>query len=256
VPSVSIVLPTRNRPTELRLALERVARQTHPELELVLARDGGTPLDADAMELLGRLEFPSQILERDDPPEGLAAARNRGIKAARADAVALLDDDDLWEPGHVARLSAALEREPDLDVVYTDAWVLNEASGERRTLARDFDLGTFGRDSFIPPSALAARRSAFDRFGLFDTEIPYSEDWDWLLRVAGKGGRIERVPGSSVTIRIHPGGMSQLNDPDRLAARQKSLDLISKRYRLAPIKPKTFWEVAGSLCPQPNDSTR
>jgi GT2 family glycosyltransferase len=256
VPSVSIVLPTRNRPTELRQALERVGRQTHPELELVLARDGGTPFDADATEILGRLEFPSQLHERDDPPEGLAASRNRGIKAARADAVALLDDDDLWEPGHVARLSAALDRDPDLDVVYTDAWVLDVPTGERRTLSRDFDLGVFGRDSFIPPSALAVRKSAFERFGLFDTELPYSEDWDWLLRVAAKGGRIERVPGASVTIRIHPGGMSQLNDPERVANRQKSLDLIAKRYRLAPIKPKTFWEVAGSLCHQPNNSTR
>ena len=256
MPSVSIVLPTRNRPAELRPALERVARQTHPELELVLARDGGTPLDADAMELLDRLEFPSQIHERDDPPDGLAASRNLGIKAARADAVALLDDDDLWEPGHVARLSAALDRDPDLDVVYTDAWVLDEATGERRTLARDFDLALFGRDSFIPPSALAARKSAFDRFGLFDTELAYSEDWDWLLRVAVGRGRIERIPGPSVTIRIHPGGMSQLHDPERVVARQGSLDVIAKRYRLAPIEPKTFWEVAGIPCPKPNDSTR
>src|SRR6185436_3518353 len=120
----------------------------------------------------------------------------------------------------------------------------------------DFDLDVFGRDGFIPPSAFAARRRAFDRFGLFDTEIPYSEDWDWLLRVAVGGGKIGRVAGPSVTIRIHPGGMSQLSDPDRLAARQRSLDMISSRYGLAPIIPKTFWEVAETLCRPVNDRTR
>jgi glycosyltransferase involved in cell wall biosynthesis len=256
VSSVSIVLPTRNRPQELAEALERVAAQTHPELELLLVRDGGSPLGARATELLERLEFPARGLEHEDPPHGLAASRNRGIDSARGDAVAFLDDDDLWEPGHVGRLSAALDRSPELDVVYTDAWILDEASGKQRTLAHDFDLDVFGRDGFIPPSAFAARRRAFDRFGLFDTEIPYSEDWDWLLRVAMAGGRIARVPGASVTIRIHAGGMSQLHDPARLAERQRSLDMISSRYGLAPIQPKTFWEVAETLCRQPNDSTR
>jgi len=260
VSSVSIVLPTRNRPEELVQALERVARQTHSELELVLVRDGGSPLDPRALERLGLLEFPVQIFEHDDPPHGLAASRNRGIDASRADAIALLDDDDLWEPGHVARLAEALDRETALDVVYTDAWILDEGSRQRRTLARDFDLEVFGRDSFIAPSAIAARRRAFDRFGLFDTGLPYSEDWDWLMRVALGGGRIARVPGASVTIRIHPGGMSQLSGLERLAERQQSLDLIANRYGLAPIQPKTFWEVAETvspgLCSRPGDSTR
>jgi glycosyltransferase involved in cell wall biosynthesis len=256
VSSVSIVLPTRNRPQELIQALERVAAQIHPELELVLVRDGGSPFDASVTSLLESLEFPARVLEHEDPPHGLATSRNRGIDAARGDAVAFLDDDDLWESDHVARLARALDLDPVRDVVYADAWIQDEVSGERRALARDFDLNVFGRDSFIAPSAMAVRTSAFDRFGLFDTEIPYSEDWDWLMRVAVGGGRIARVPGASVTIRIHPGGMSALRgDPERLAARQQSLDTIASRYGLAPMKLKTFWEVAGTLCP-PNASTR
>ncbi len=235
---------------------ERVAGQTHLELELVLVRDGGSPLPEDAHGRIAALGFPTRVLEHEDPPEGLAASRDHGIRAARADSIALLDDDDLWEPWHVARLAAALDRDPGLDVVYSDAWIRDETSGEERTLACDFDLIRFSRDSFIAPSALLARRSAFDRFGLFDTELPYSEDWDWLLRVALGNGRIARVPGASVTIRIHAGGMSQLHDRERLAERRRCLDLLSSRYGLPPIEPKTFWEVAGTLCPQPSDSTR
>lgn len=259
--SVSIVLPTRNRPTELVQALERVGGQTHPELELILVRDGGTPLPPEALDQLGRFEFPVIGVEHEDPPHGLAASRNRGIDASRGDAVAFLDDDDLWEPGHVARLSAALDLDPEIDVIYTDAWILDEAIGERRTLARDFDLEVFSHDSFIPPSAILARKRAFDRFGVFDSSMAYSEDWDWLLRVALGKGRIARVRGASVTIRIHPGGMSQLQDPARAAERCRCLDLIAKRYGLAPITPKTFWEVAdtlnpGSTCHEPKNSTR
>jgi len=257
VASVTIVLPTRNRPEEVAQALERVAAQTHPELELVLVRDGGSPLGERAMAILGRMEFPVTITEHEDPPHGLAASRNRGISEARGDAVAFLDDDDLWEPDHTARLAAALERDPEADVVYSDAAILEVESGRSRILAHDFDLDVFGKDSFIAPSAMAVRRGALDRFGLFDTEIPYSEDWDWLMRVAVGGGTIARVPGASVTIRIHSGGMSQLSaDPERLRLRQESLDLIAKRYGLERMELKTFWEVAETLCPQANDSTR
>jgi glycosyltransferase involved in cell wall biosynthesis len=253
--SVSIVLTTRNRSDLLAEALERVSWQTHPELQLIFVRDGGAPLDATAEEWIARLDFPTTRLEHEDPPSGAARSRNRGVDAARGDAVAFLDDDDLWEPDHVARLAAALDRDPAAQVAYSDATIQQVESGATRTLARDFDLAVFGRDGFIPPSAMMIRRGSFGRYGGFDTGLAYSEDWDWLLRVARGGGRIVRVPGASATIRIHPQGLSALL-PERLAERQRSLDELSRRHGLAPLEPKTFWEVAEALCPDPNASTR
>jgi GT2 family glycosyltransferase len=127
--------------------------------------------------------------------------------------------------------------------------------GGQRLLAVDFDLPLFGRDGFIPPSSFAARREAFDQFGIFDPKMTYSEDWDWLLRVARGGGKIARVRGVSATVRIHSGGLSALT-PDRMAERRRCLDELSRRYGLGPIEPKTFWEVAGTLCPDGNASRR
>lgn len=246
VTSVSILLPTVDRPEFLLEALAAVARQTHPELELILVRDGGAALTDEARGALERLEFPTTIVEHDGPSHGLANARNAGLERARADAIALLDDDDLWEPGHVAALAAALDGDTRADVVYSDARVLDVATDGVRTIARDFDSGAFGRNGFIPPSCLAARRSTFERFGPFDGSMAFSEDWDWLLRVHAGGGVLRRVRGATATIRIHSGGLSALSSA-RLADRQRCLDILSERYSLAPIAPKTFWEVAGSL---------
>jgi GT2 family glycosyltransferase len=243
-------------------ALRSVARQTHLELELILVRDGGEPLGDAARAELDRLEFPHRAFEHDDPPHGLASSRNLGVREARADAIAFLDDDDLWEPDHLKRLSDLLDRDADAEVVYSDAriWKVPDdaadtAPGETVVLAQPFDRGVFQRDSFIPPSAFAARREAFERHGFFDTEIPYSEDWDWLLRVVRAGGKIVRAPGVTATIRIHAGGLSQLS-PERMEDRVRSLAMISKRHRLPSILPKTFWEVAVELCPGRNSSTR
>jgi len=255
VASVSVVLPTRNRPEFLLEALATVATQSHLEMELVLVRDGGTPIQDAARELLAKLEFPFTLVEQDDPPEGLALARDRGIERARGDAIAFLDDDDLWERGHVKQLADALDRDPDMLVAYSDARIVEIEGGSQRLLAVDFDLPLFGRDGFIPPSSFAARREAFDQFGIFDPKMTYSEDWDWLLRVARGGGKIARVRGVSTTVRIHPGGLSALT-PDRMAERRRCLDELSRRYGLGPIEPKNFWEVAGTLCPDGNASRR
>jgi GT2 family glycosyltransferase len=233
-------------------ALGTIARQTHLEMELVLVRDGGAPFSDEARAVVDALEFPTTFEERDEG-EGLAQARNRGLARARADVVAFLDDDDLWEPDHVKRLAAAFDRDAEMVVGYSDATILRE-SGETRMLAVPFDRSLFGRNGFIPPSAFAARRTAFTTYGEFDASMPYSEDWDWLLRVAHKGGKIVRVPGATATIRIHDGGLSQLK-PERLAERQHCLDLLSQRYGLGRIEPKTFWEVAGDLRRAASSST-
>jgi GT2 family glycosyltransferase len=246
VPSVSILIPTRDRPAFLLEALECVRRQTHPEVELILVRDGGPPLSEAARALMDRMEFPATVVEHDGDAEGVARARNRGLERAHGDAIAFLDDDDLWDSDHVAALAGALNRDPAADVVYSDAVVLETGTDATRTLARDFDAGLFVRDGFIPPSAMAARRAAFERFGGFDEAFVYADDWEWLIRVARAGGRLRRVPGATATIRIHPGGASSLAS-ERLEARRRTLALLAERYQLQPIEPKTFWEVAASL---------
>lgn len=254
MPSVSIVLPTHDRPERLLSALQAVARQTHQELQLILVRDGGSPLTDEARAAIRALGFPTTIVEHDGPPEGTARARNRGVEAARGDVIAFLDDDDDWSADHVRRLATALDRDDKADVVYSDARIVRETDGAERTLARGFELARFTRDGYIPPSSMLARRAAFDGFGVFDADFTYSEDWEWLVRVAKKGGVIARVPGITATIRIHAGAASALT-PERLTERQRCLDLMSARHKLGRIEPKTFWEVAAAVCPAPNATT-
>jgi len=66
---------------------------------------------------------------------------------------------------------------------------------------------------------------------------------------------LKRVPGASVTVRIHPGGMSALA-PERMEERLRCLAELSRRHHLPPIEPKTFWDVVETLCPDRNASTR
>lgn len=248
MPSVSIVILTRNRPTYLAHALRSAGAQTHSELELVLVRDGGSPIDAESNAAIGALEFPALLVERDGPAQGVARSRNEGIGNARGDAVAILDDDDLWDPHHVAHLAALLDRDPKVDVAYSDARIRMEDSGDERVIAREFDLAIFSRDDYVPPSTMLIRRTAFERFGVFDTDFSCSEDWDWILRVVKQGGAVARSPGVTATVLIHAGAHTALQLA-RLEERKRCLDLLSLRHGLPPLTPKTYWEVAETVCP-------
>ncbi|HYJ33181.1 MAG TPA: glycosyltransferase [Candidatus Binatia bacterium] len=248
MPSVSIVILTRNRPEHLPHAIRSAGAQTHAELELVLVRDGGSPLDPESRAAIEDLEFPALLVERDGPPEGVARSRNEGIGSARGDAVAILDDDDLWDPPHVAHLAALLDRDPQVDVAYSDARIRLEDGGGERVIAREFDLAVFSQDDYVPPSTMLIRRSAFERFGVFDPDFTCSEDWDWLLRVVKRGGTVARSPGVTATVLIHAAAHSALQLA-RLEERKRCLELLSRRHGLPPLTPKTYWEVAETVCP-------
>jgi glycosyltransferase involved in cell wall biosynthesis len=104
-PLVSVVVPTRNERASLRDALASIAGQSHPNLELVLVNDGGPPINPQLLtgwRAVQLIELPQR--------GGVEAALNRGIAAARGAYIAILADDDLYCPDHIARLTCALEQ--------------------------------------------------------------------------------------------------------------------------------------------------
>jgi cellulose synthase/poly-beta-1,6-N-acetylglucosamine synthase-like glycosyltransferase len=90
-------------------------------------------------------------VEREGPAEGVARSLNEAIASARADAVAILDDDDLWEPSHVAHLAALLDRDPRVDVAYSDARIQREDTGAERVIAAVRELGLADRENISYP---------------------------------------------------------------------------------------------------------
>ena len=97
-------------------------------------------------------------------------------------------------------------------------------------------------DDFIAPSAMAVRRSLFERLGGFDTSFRFSEDWDFLLRAAVHT-RPRRVSGVTCEIRLREAGNASL---DRGPERRACLDRLASRHGLPALEIKTFWEVAAA----------
>ncbi|MGW4500777.1 glycosyltransferase family 2 protein [Micromonospora sp. NPDC004336] len=187
-PSVSVVVPTRDRPELLRAAVRAVLDQEHPgPVEVVVVHDRSEP-DASLVEL-SRPDRQVRVIRNTRTP-GLAGARNSGILAATGELVAFCDDDDEWLPGKLRAQVEALAAAPDAEFVCCGIRVSYDGHTVDRVLPKDaVTLADLLRDRMteLHPSTFLIRAAALrDGFGLVDEEIPgsYAEDYEFLLRAA------------------------------------------------------------------------
>lgn len=242
LPTVSVVMVTRDRPGLLADALASVAAQSPAPLEVRLADDGAESA-LDALPGLPLLELVAVRVSCRQP----GAARNAAARGARGEVLAFLDDDDRWRAGHLAGLASAFA-DAEVGFAWRDSEVIRERFGENGerealesvTLAADWDEREMRINDYLPPSAWGVRREVFESLGGFDESFACSEDWDFVLRAAARTG-IRRVPGVTVEVRLRDEGNWSA---DFGPARRECLDRLSARHGLPPLEPRTFWEVA------------
>jgi GT2 family glycosyltransferase len=203
-PSASIVIPTRDRPDYLAVALASVAPQAQAAgAELIVVDDGASEATRSAAERFGaRYVALGQ-------PRGLNAARNAGIDAASGELLAFIDDDVEVHPGWLAALLQAASADPGAGVL-TGPIVARLEGRARRTCGREgapithSNPGDGDRDVRRAWGAnMAIRRSAIDAVGRFD---PHRHVWsgdeeEWEERHLRAGGRIRFVAAAGLDHR-------------------------------------------------------
>lgn len=205
-PHVSVVLPSRDRPVEVRRAAATVMAQTFSDWELLIVDDGSDPA-ADVVGL-ERLD-PRVMVLRNRVSLGVAEARNRGILEARGRWLAFLDDDDLWHPRKLeAQLAAAAEL--DATFVYTSAAVVD--AGYTRFYLQHAVSDEEFREALVhdnvvrAPSSVLVTADAVRATGGFDPRLSVVADWDMWLRLADHV-HATAVPEPLTGVIEHPGSM-------------------------------------------------
>jgi glycosyltransferase involved in cell wall biosynthesis len=203
---VTCVIPNFNYARYLRGAIDSALAQTHKDLEVIVVDDGSTDGSADILRSYG-----GGIRAFVQHNQGVSAARNRGLKEARGQFIAVLDADDSWHATKIER-QLALMRTPDIGLVH--CWVREvDAEGapirEVRGGLRGWALADHAqlRTTVLGGgSAAVLRRECFAEFGGFDPSLSTSADWDMWRRVMGKY-RIDLVEEALVDYRIHGAAM-------------------------------------------------
>jgi glycosyltransferase involved in cell wall biosynthesis len=122
--SVSVVIPTRNRPDSLHRALAALANQTRVPEEVIVCDASDAPGDP---QLLGTA-YPTLNLSYFLAAPSVCAQRNEGIRRANSSHVLLCDDDIEPPPDYVQRLAAVLESNPQIGAV-SGVWSEPDAAG-------------------------------------------------------------------------------------------------------------------------------
>lgn len=206
-----MIIPAYNAAAYLEEAVESAVRQAYAPVEIVVVDDGST--DATP-EILHSYRTAGKIIHIRQDNKGLAAARNAGIRASSGEYVAFLDADDLFLPEKIALQAAYLDAHPACDVSYCGLWHFYEDDPDR-LLQLDYEYPSGDavfpallRKNFVNPLSVVMRRTAFERFGMFDETFRRSEDWELWVRLAHQGARFDYLPERLAKYRMRRGSMS------------------------------------------------
>jgi glycosyltransferase involved in cell wall biosynthesis len=206
---VSVVIPVYDRQALGERALRSARSQDVDGMEVVVVDDGShlpfqIPPDLSA--------DPCIRLLRHEENRGAGCTRDTGVAAAQGDWIAFLDSDDYWLPGTLAPRLELAERAfaatGDPMVAYAAGFVLDRTvNGQHHQETRiplpsgdvaDFLSGCW----FAHGSTALLRREVFARVGESDPSLRRFEDYDWFVRFALAGGRLEVWPGVAAIVEV------------------------------------------------------
>jgi GT2 family glycosyltransferase len=255
LPTVSVVIPSYNRAQELPGVIETVLSQSCPAHEVILVDDGSR----DDTPRVARSLLPAIRYIRQEN-QGVSVARNRGIREATGELVALLDTDDRWQPRKLEVQATILALRKDIGWSATEIeqvregaealgigglergvpvfrevghapadWFASTLEEERfgfSGLEVQVFLGdAFGlllNGNFIFPSTVVARRDLLIGAGLFDPSFRRAEETDFFLRLAAD---------SPVAMVMHPLTSYRTGGSDALSASAHVVELTELALR-------------------------
>ena len=221
-PFVSVIIPLYNGRRYIEECLRSVLSQTYNNYEIIVVNDASTDGSIDivknlAKDFLGRIRI---ISHDDELNHGIAASRNLGIREAKGEYIAFLDQDDIWLDRRLEKQVKILRRYPGTTLVYAQTFFIDE-KGEITLRGKHYSTGGRGygkkpqnvfykiiRENFIPTLTVLVKKESLQEYGCFE-EGPRHEYEDWLLwsKIAYKEEFLF-IPEALTKYRLHGNNFS------------------------------------------------
>lgn len=202
---VSVVISTFNRCDKLRRAIDSVLAQSFKDIEIIVVDNASTDQTTQMIK-----EITDERIQyvRHSSNLGGPAARNTGIRMARADLVAFLDDDDEFKPEKLEKQVRKMqESEARVGLIYAGAEIFDEKQG-RVTLVNPprYKGNVYERlllsTILSSVSSVLVKKECLNKVGAFDETLTSCQDWDMWLRIA-KEYEFDYVDETLVRINMH-----------------------------------------------------
>ncbi|HEY1206210.1 MAG: glycosyltransferase family 2 protein [Bryobacteraceae bacterium] len=274
-PSVSIIIPTKDRCGLLLETLASVRSQTYQHWEAVVVDDLSSDTTWPALLELAAEDPRIRPLRRAGPAGGAQVARNQGLSASRGSFVIFLDSDDLLTPDALAGRLRNATAHPEADAIVFVAEHFTGSPGlhadETAYRMNVFD-GVEALDAFLAyhapwyTSGPLWRRAAIDRVGPWDVTLPFGQDLEYHIRALTSGIRFQQLAEVDQYHRGHDGArVSQSNGLSNISKRLALLDrviaLLRSNKMLTPRRRRmlawsAFWGTIGYSLERPRPQIR
>lgn len=229
--SVTVYIPTYNRPAMLKRAVLSVLAQTHKNIEILVVDDRSSIENQEKMEQLAE-ELGFAVISNENS-KGACGARNTAIKYAKGDYITGLDDDDEFQPERIAEL---IERfQPDqYSCIATTSSVITPTG----KIIRNADSGEISLDALLHYNKIGNQVFTLTErlrgINGFDESMPAFQDYDTWVRLVHKYGPALKIKSPSyVTHTEHEQRISSSNSKRIQAAERflgKHKHLMSKQH--------------------------
>jgi len=224
-PLVSVIMPAYNREKFIAESIESTLSQTYENFELIIIDDGSK--DQTVAIAKKYLDDPRVSIIENPKNMGIASTRNRAIRSAKGEYIAMLDSDDIWiDKEKLRKQIEFLETHTDHAMIGGGIVYIDVNGARLKTMifpSRDSDIRkTILRRNQFAQSTLLCRTEALIHTGLYSTRFMISDDYDLWLRI-GRRWKFANMNDVVTGYRIHGGNITHKK---RLTAAREMLEIV------------------------------
>jgi len=212
-PKVSVVIPAFNAENTIAETLYSLFWQSFRNFEIIVVDDGSSDRTGKIVESLkGCSPVLTYLYQKNKGP---AAARNKGFSHSQGEYLIWVDADDIWLPQRLEMLVSFLDKNANVDLVTSDAYLWYPPAKIKGTyystypLPKEFSFTNLLQRNFVFTSTLM-RRSVWSKTGGLNESrnIIGVEDYEFWLRVLKKNFKLAVLGDPLMFYRINPKGLS------------------------------------------------
>lgn len=235
---ISVIMPTYNVERFVEEAIKSILCQTYKNIELIVVDDCSTDKTYEKLQMLAKEDSRIQLY-RNSENQKICKTLNTALKYANGKYIARMDGDDVCSPERLQILKQYLDAHQECSLVGSQVYSVNE---EGKIITEKYFLKSW---KFIKENMLVmncvlhiwlARREIYDILQGY-RELPYVEDYDFLLRGMRYGFQYGNVPDFIYSVRTRVGNTQSTNG----IYQEKAKYYVKKLYKRELIEKKELY---------------
>lgn len=199
---ISIITICYNSEKTIKETIESVLGQTFPDVEYVI-KDGVS--NDSTLKIINQMSKDNCIVcsQKDT---GISDAFNQGIRMSTGDCIGIINSDDILLPNASELVEKAFCEDPDVDVVYGNCICFKNELDDGYIFKPNTNLELLKSRFYLMHPAIFVKKSAYEKYGLFDCNYRNSMDFELISRFFFAGAKFKYI--DEVLSAFRAGGVS------------------------------------------------